>query len=66
MIKNTCPKCDKTQVGKLSRKDENFKEDGNSHQYIYCWWCSTLLFYKVNGKIEWSLSSNVEKGLKYD
>ena len=63
MRERMCPKCDHSQKDNKSRKDEYFNEDGNAHRYIYCWWCGTLLFYKVNGKIEWDLWSNSLEGL---
>ena len=65
MNKHICPKCDQPTVGKKSRDDEVIFGD-KKHEYIHCWWCSSLLFYKINGKIEWDIWSSIKKGLKHD
>ena len=66
MNRHLCPKCDHATVGKKSRNDECFNEDGYRHDYIYCYWCDCLLFFKVNGKIEWSIWNNLKEGFKYE
>ena len=51
-----CLNCDKDVKKHKSRRDERYYEGKELHEYIYCWWCDSLLKHKVDGKLVWSIN----------